>query len=100
MKARRVDRLTERAVRAKQIRGAYADGAGLYLHVSKFGTKAWMFRFKLAGKRRDMGLGGYPAVSLAEARQKAAQARKLRDAGLDPIAERSATTKRLRRPAL
>jgi hypothetical protein len=46
------------------------DGGGLYLRVSASGSKSWVFRFQLDSKRRDMGLGPYPDVSLAEARGK------------------------------
>ena len=64
------------------------DGGGLYLRVApnwrdadgneKPGSKAWVFRFQLDGKRRDMGLGPYPDISLAEARQRATDCRKQR----------------------
>ena len=47
------------------------DGGGLYLRVSAAGAKSWVFRFQLEGKRRDMGLGPFPDISLAEARAKA-----------------------------
>jgi hypothetical protein len=52
------------------------DGGGLYLRVSATGAKSWVFRFQLDGKRRDMGLGPYPDISLAEARGKASAHRK------------------------
>lgn len=59
--------------------------AGLGLYVQAGGSRSWIFRFRLAGMRRDMGLGGYPEVSLARARDQARDAReKLRD-GVDPI---------------
>src|SRR4029077_19610358 len=61
------------------------DGGGLYLRVSQTGTKSWVFRFQLDGKRRDMGLGPYPDISLAEARGRATSHRKLRHEGLDPL---------------
>src|SRR5215470_10741494 len=54
------------------------DGGGLYLRVSPTGAKSWVFRFQLYGKRRDMGLGPYPDITLAEARGKAAEHRKQR----------------------
>jgi len=73
--------------------GMYADGAGLYLRVSEGGNKSWIFRFKQKradGKfvARDMGLGGYPEVSLAEARDLAKEAREHHQAGRDPIQQR------------
>jgi integrase len=61
------------------------DGGGLYLRVSATGAKSWVFRFQLDGKRRDMGLGPYPDISLAEARAKASAYRKQRHDGIDPL---------------
>jgi integrase len=61
------------------------DGGGLYLRVSATGAKSWVFRFQLDGKRRDMGLGPYPDISLAEARAKASAHRKQRHDGIDPL---------------
>jgi integrase len=66
------------------------DGGGLYLRVSPTGAKSWVFRFQLDGKRRDMGLGPYPDISLAEARAKALEQRKLRHNGIDPLDARKA----------
>ena len=68
----------------------YADGGGLYLQVSPTGTKSWIFRFTLDGREREMGLGPLPDVSLAEAREKAAECRRLKRDGLDPIEARKA----------
>ena len=59
------------------------DGGGLYLRVSP-GSKSWVFRFQLDGRRRDMGLGPYPDISLAEARGRAAEHRKQRHDGNRP----------------
>jgi len=61
------------------------DGGGLYLRVSATGAKSWVFRFQLDGKRRDMGLGPYPDISLAEARTRASAHRKQRHDGIDPL---------------
>jgi integrase len=66
------------------------DGGGLYLRVSATGAKSWVFRFQLDGKRRDMGLGPFPDFSLADARQKATEHRKLRHEGIDPLDARAA----------
>ena len=66
------------------------DGGGLYLRASEKGTKSWVFRFQLDGKRRDMGLGPYPDISLAEARGRATEYRKLRHSGIDPLEAREA----------
>jgi integrase len=65
------------------------DGGGLYLRVSATGAKSWVFRFQLDGKRRDMGLGPYPVISLAEARGRAAEHRKQRHDGIDPLAAKA-----------
>jgi integrase len=66
------------------------DGAGLFLVVKPSGAKAWMLRLQVAGKRHDVGLGGFPAVSLKEAREKAAMLRQQARAGINPIEEREA----------
>jgi integrase len=68
--------------------GRHGDGDGLYLLVSKSGAKSWMIRIQRDGKRRDIGLGSLSALSLAEARTKAADLRKHALNGRDPIAER------------
>lgn len=63
-------------------------GDGLLLEVKPSGAKAWVLRYMLAGKRRDMGLGPFPTISLKEARAKADAARKLAAEKRDPIANR------------
>ncbi len=68
--------------------GKYEDGNGLRLVVSPTGNKKWVLRITVAGKRREMGLGVYPSVSLAEAREKADAARDKVRKGHDPIATR------------
>ena len=70
--------------------GKHEDGRGLRLVVSETGARKWVLRVMRAGKRVEMGLGGYPDVSLAEARDAAETARKLAKAGADPIAARKA----------
>ncbi|GAB3473968.1 tyrosine-type recombinase/integrase [Azotobacter salinestris] len=70
--------------------GMTGDGAGLYFKVGKTGGASWIFRYKIGGRSREMGLGAYPAVSLAEARILAADARKLTAMGKDPLAARDA----------
>ncbi|TPG78070.1 DUF4102 domain-containing protein [Pseudomonas caspiana] len=64
----------EKIIRAG-LAGMTNDGDGLYLKVGRSGGASWIFRYKIAGKSRDMGLGGSPEVSLAKAREKAAEAR-------------------------
>ena len=70
--------------------GKYEDGHGLRLVVSPSGARKWVFRFMRVGKRIEMGLGSMSAVSLAQAREKAADARRLVKAGKDPLAVRRA----------
>jgi integrase len=67
--------------------GKYGDGEGLQLAVSKSGSKQWVLRYQWQNKAREMGLGGYPVVSLDEAREKARAARKLAKSGIDPITQ-------------
>ena len=66
--------------------GRHADGNGLYLHVEPSGSRRWVQRLVIRGKRRELGLGGFPLVSLAEARTVAIENRKLARAGGDPLA--------------
>lgn len=70
--------------------GKTNDGDGLYFQVSKGGTTSWIFRYKLDGRSREMGLGPYPTVTLSEARQLAAHQRKILATGTDPLATRNA----------
>jgi integrase len=72
--------------------GFYFEGVvpGLALQVLGSGAATWVLRITIAGKRRDMGLGGYPAVTLAQARTKAREAREKVDQGIDPIEARRA----------
>jgi integrase len=78
------------AVRVQNVRkrGYYGDGGGLYLRVAPGGAKGWIFRYGGRGRRRDMGLGGYPAIGLAKARELAGDCRSVLAVGLDPIAVR------------
>src|SRR5437588_10194586 len=87
--ARRSAVLTARRVQALKAPGLYADGGGLYLQVVPTGAKTWIFRFQLRGRRRDMGLGSAAVYPLAEARRKAADARRLVAEGMDPIEQRA-----------
>jgi integrase len=70
--------------------GAYGDGAGLYLQVRGLQNRSWLYRFKLYGKGHMMGLGTIHDVSLAEARDVAAAARKMVRQGINPIDQRRA----------
>ena len=85
---RKSNRLTPLAIKSAKKPGLYGDGNGLYLQVSRFGTKAWLFRFMRDGAAHKMGLGPLHTVSLADARQRAADARRKLLDGIDPIAHR------------
>jgi integrase len=86
--ARVIGKLTTIRVQHAKHRGLYGDGGGLFLQVSATGTKSWVFRFKEGGRLRVMGLGPLHTVSLADAREKARECRRLRLQGKDPIEER------------
>lgn len=91
-------KLTARTV-ATAKPGRHGDGAGLWLEVSKSGAKRWLYRFTIAGKVSEAGLGSYPEVSLEEARQKAFEARRLSKAGRSPVeAKREAERAAARKP--
>lgn len=86
--ARVQSKLTDAACRSAKDAGRLSDGGGLYLVVKTTGAKSWVFMWKQQGKRREMGLGSFPAVKLAKARVLAAEQRsKVADGG-DPIKER------------
>jgi integrase len=87
--ARRLNRLTAVQVRSIDDKGMYHDGGGLYLQVSAGGARSWIFRFTLDGRAREMGLGPVHAIPLAEARKRAAECRRMRVDGIDPIEARS-----------
>ena len=71
--------------------GRHADGNGLYLFVQPTGTRSWIQRLVIRGRRREIGLGSLALVSLAEAREKALVNRKLAREGGDPLAEKRRT---------
>ena len=81
-------KLTAIEVKSIKTPGFYRAGETLYLNVAPGGSKSWIQRLTVRGKRRNMGLGGYPLVSLAEARDKAFQNHKLARSGGDPLAEK------------
>jgi integrase len=85
LRPRTLQRLNALTVSRVQKPGYLGDGGGLYLQVTSRTAKSWIYRFMLAGRRREMGLGPYPAVSLADARAAASQARSLVKQGRDPI---------------
>ena len=81
-------RLSAAKVKAIKKPGMHGDGNGLYLRVTGSGSRSWMQRIVIHGRRRDLGLGGYPAIGLAEARAPALANKALVTAGRDPLAER------------
>lgn len=78
--------------------GLHAVGgvSGLYLQVTASGARSWILRATIGGRRRDMGLGGFPDVTLAVAREKAREARSKIEQGADPILERERALSALR----
>ncbi|MCQ4161503.1 integrase arm-type DNA-binding domain-containing protein [Roseomonas sp. GC11] len=76
-----------------------SDGGGLLLEVKPSGARVWLCRLTVDGRRRDMGLGGYPLVGLAAAREAAEEARRLVVKGKDPIAQREADAQQRRAEA-
>lgn len=77
--------------------GLHAVGGvpGLHLQITGTGARSWVLRVRVGAKRRDIGLGSYPSVSLALARQKAREAREQVRQGIDPVLEKQATKARL-----
>ena len=76
-------------MKAKNLgKGKFADGQGLWLFKSRKVAGKWILRIVVGGRRREMGLGRWPDVSIAEAREKAGEARKKLRSGVDPIQER------------
>jgi len=74
--AQGINKLSDRAINAKKAAGRYADGGGLYLQVQPGGSRTFIFMKTYGGKRQVLGLGAYPAVTLAAARTKAFELRK------------------------
>jgi integrase len=87
------------AIEVKRLKkkGIYAVGgvAGLYLTVSENGARSWILRIVIGSNRREIGLGAYPEISLADARIKARDCRSQVKQGIDPIAEKRAVKAKL-----
>jgi integrase len=88
MSARLQGRLTAKEVQHAAKRGLYPDGQGLCFQIARNGSRSWIMRYRIGGRRRYLGLGVVRDVTLAEARQRAATARALLQAGHDPIEAR------------
>ena len=80
-----LNELSAARVRTIKKPGMYADGNGLYLRVDPSGARRWVQRLTVRGKRHNLGLGGWPVVSLLEAREKAITNRRIAKAGGDPL---------------
>lgn len=84
--ARGRDKLSARLVANLKEPGRYGDGGGLMLQVTAAETKSWIFRFMRNGRSHWMGLGPYPDIGLADAREAAQEQRRLLRANVDPLA--------------
>ena len=91
MVGRSIRRLSSRTVDTAKP-GKHADGGGLYLIVADSGSRKWVFRFMRDGKAREMGLGAASGRTLADARNKVAEAQRLLADGKDPLSERAKQT--------
>jgi integrase len=89
-----IHKLTARQVATLSKPGWHGDGGGLYLRISDDGRKRWVFVFFSEKRRREMGLGGASGpygVTLADARQRTAEAHRKAKAGIDPLLDREAS---------
>lgn len=77
--------------------GKHCDGAGLWLVKRDTGGAQWVLRVTIHGRRREMGLGGFPSLGLADARKLAERWRNVAAAGRDPVKEREAEERAARR---
>jgi len=89
--SKQLHKLSARAVSTLSKRGRHSDGGGLYLSLTDSGARSWVFMWKVAGRRREIGLGSLRDVPLAKARDRAAEARRLLAQGSDPVAARAKT---------
>ena len=81
-------KLTIAKIKSLSRPGTYSDGDTLYMNVAKAGSKSWIQRVMIHGRRREIGLGGWPVVSIAKARKRAFENRVLIEEGGDPLAEK------------
>lgn len=95
---RKTTELGALAVSRMTAQGLYSVGGvvGLYLQVSSQSARSWILRVKVGERRREIGLGGYPDVTLAQAREKAREAREKILRGIDPVEEKRAVSSALR----
>jgi len=90
------NRLSSQFVKTAPV-GKHCDGAGLWLVKRDDGGAQWVLRVTVHGRRREMGLGGFPALGLADARKVAERWRNVASAGRDPVKEREAEERAARR---
>lgn len=90
MAGRATNKLSVAKIRSLNKKGRYPDGNGLYLQVSEWKTKSWIYRYQIRGKRTEMGLGSLKDYSLAQARNRARECRMLVIEGIDPKLHREA----------
>ena len=83
-----MERMTVARVRSLSAPGRYAAGPTLYLRIAPGGSKSWVQRLTIDGRRHDIGLGGYPLVTLAEARDHAFENRRLVRQGGNPLGDK------------
>ncbi|MGF6701984.1 hypothetical protein OKW38_006661 [Paraburkholderia sp. MM5496-R1] len=88
MSGRQLHRLSALRIAKEVAPGHYADGGGLYMQIADSGARSWVFRFRLDGRLREMGLGPVSRVSLGEARKLAASYREMVRDQIDPILAR------------
>ena len=93
-----METMTVRTARALDRPGLYRADPTLYLAVAPGGSKSWIQRITVNGRRRDIGLGGFPVVSLAEARELAFENRRLAGTGGDPLARKREARRRTAMP--
>ena len=93
-------KLTAMQVKTLKEAGRHSDGGNLYLNISKSGAKSWVFFYRFAKAQREMGLGSVVTTSLAEARSKALAALKILHDGQDPLNEKRAAEKELKKKLL
>ncbi len=94
--ARQINKLSALSVTKAKMARLYPDGGNLYLQVTDTGAKSWLFRYMINGKARTMGLGSANALSLTDARERAADCRKLLSLNIDPIDARRADNMKTR----
>ena len=86
-----LNKLTARLVETNKKPGLMNDGLGLYLKTKPSGAKSWVFRYRspITHKKRDMGLGSFPVITLSQARQETLRLRLQISQGIDPICARN-----------